>query len=249
MNMNPYLNSTDQEKAVPNPRRLDGKSEQSYRYQLGIDIPNLLDRCLEIAGPIRILDIGGYHALATSDMVDLLSPRGKPAEVTIIDLPVERAAGIVRPDHTKFIGGNLNDENFLSELSETLPKQQVMFMNQVTQYLLDRLGVVKYFFDELLETGGSFYLNIVSGGFIHGEHIPESFVMEALEALWESAPGVTLRKSKAAMGRKTTYRYQLRKVSDQAKLPVPTHKYSQDDRIGESLTYVKSAYSFLEIRE
>ncbi len=121
-------------------------------------------------------------------------------------------------------------------------------MNQVTQYLQDRLGVIKFFFDRLLETGGSFYVNIVSDGFLHGR-ISESMVVEALDQLWVSAPGVSLQKGKVAMGRKLTYQYRLRKTSDDARLPVPTFKYSQDDRITESLIFVKSAYDFREIRE
>lgn len=249
MKTNTYINSTDQEKAVPNPRRLDGKSEQSYRHQLGINIPNMIEQCLKLTGSITILDIGGYHALAAADLVELLSPEGRPAEVTIIDLPVQRAREITRPSHTKFIGGNLNDMIFLSELSKTLPKQQVIFMNQVTQYLQDRLGVIKYFFDEILENGGSFYFNILGGGFIHGEHIPESLVIEALENLWKSRIGVSLAASKTTIGRKTTYQYQLRKTTQTAKLPIPTYQYSQDDVITESLIYVRSAYNFRNIQE
>jgi hypothetical protein len=103
MNYSPYLNPTNQEKAVPSPRRLDGPSEQSYRYQLGIDVPEMLERCFAASGPVRILDIGGYHATAASDAAERLSTRGKPAEVTIIDLPVERATGVVRPGHTTFV--------------------------------------------------------------------------------------------------------------------------------------------------
>lgn len=249
MNMTTASNPTDQEKAVPNPRRLDGPSEQTYRYQLGIDIPNMLERCLVQQGPIRIMDIGGYHSTATSDMADLLSTEGKPAEVTVIDLPVDRAAGIERPAHTKFIGGDLNQVGFLEQVATSVPKQNVLFMNQVTQYLQDRLGVIKFFFDNVLENEGSFYVNIIGGGFIHGDQIPESLITEALENLWESAPGVSLSKAKVALGRKTTYQYQIRKTEANATLPVPTQKYSQDDPITESLVYVKTAYDFRNIRE
>jgi hypothetical protein len=80
-----------------------------------------------------------------------------------------------------------------------MEKQQVMFMNQVTQYLQDRLGVIKFFFDELLEREGSFYVNIVSDSFIHSPSCPESFIFEALEGLWERAIGVHLKKSKVTM--------------------------------------------------
>lgn len=62
-----------------------------------------------------------------------------------------------------------------------------MFMNQVTQYLYDRLGVIKFFFDEILENGGSFYVNILSESFIQGSNFPESLIFEAMEDLWEGA--------------------------------------------------------------
>lgn len=249
MNMITHSNGTDQEKAVPYPRRLDGPGEQTYSHQLGIHVPSLIDQCLVQQGTIRIMDIGGYHSTASADMAELLSTQGKPAEVTVIDLPVERAAKIDRPDHTQFIGGDLNDPGFLEQVAASVPKQNVLFMNQVTQYLQDRLGVIKFFFDNVLEEQGSFYVNIIGGGFIHGDHIPESLIVGALEDLWEAAPGVTLQRVRVALGRKTTHQYQLRKTQPGARLPVPAQKYSQDDRITESLVYVKTAYDFLNIRE
>lgn len=72
-------------------------------------------------------------------------------------------------------------------------------MNQVTQYLHDRLGVIKFFFDEMLETEGSFYVNILSESFIQGSNFPESLIFEAMEHLWEEAPGVSLKKSQVSM--------------------------------------------------
>lgn len=249
MNSSIYFNHTDQERAVPVPRRLHGPSEQSYQYQLGINVSEMLDRCLAHTWPVKILDIWGYHALATSDMIDSLSPKWKSAEVTIIDLPEDRNKKVKRSQNTVFLGWDLNDELFLKSLTQSIPKQQVMFMNQVTQYLHDRLGVIKFFFDEMLETEGSFYVNILSESFIQGSNFPESLIFEAMEHLWEEAPGVSLKKSQVSMWRKITHQYQLRKTSEDARLPVPTLKYSKDDPITESLIYVKSAYNFLEIRE
>ena len=52
-----YINNTDQEKAVPVPRRLEGPSEQSYQYQLGINVSEMIQNCLEARDKIRILDI------------------------------------------------------------------------------------------------------------------------------------------------------------------------------------------------
>jgi len=182
-------------------------------------------------------------------VVDRLSPAGKSAKVTIIDLPVARNQEVERPEHTVFIGGDLNDQFFLHDLPLVIQKQQVMFMNQVTQYLEDRLGVIKFFFDELLENNGSFYVNILSDSFIHAPEFPESLIFEALERLWEKTPGVNLRKSQVQIGRKITHQYHLKKMSRYARLPVPTLKYSKDNEITQSLVYVKSAYNFLEIRE
>lgn len=127
-------------------RNLEWEKE-SYEKQLAIDLWELYASCLDLYSKyweVKILDIWSYNSKAISELkwnlVNMWIPENK---ITLTKIDLEQ----INENWVDFINWDLNSDEFLINIVKILWKnsQWVVFMNQVSQYLWDRLKVIKLF--------------------------------------------------------------------------------------------------------
>lgn len=204
-----------------------GNSCENYQEQLVLDIDSLVETWLDlytINWEVSLLDIWWNNSTAIKDLKELLVKNWVPQDkIKLSKIDLEKSNEI----WVNYISWDLNYDDFLVELVEKLwnQSQWIIFCNQVSQYLVDRLKVIKFVFDFLLIKWWKFYFNMVLSSFFSGSWVPLSILEESLnEIMNEESSWVDIKvKTNSAL---SDFRmYELTKIEERWELEVP--KYSR----------------------
>lgn len=152
---------------IARPLSVVWNSKENYISQLGLDLEIIIQECLEQYKnfwSVTILDIWWNSSTAIIDLKSLLVESWVPEWkifLTKIDL------NNFPQDWVNFLEWDLENDEFLSWLWMQIwfNSQSIIFMNQVSQYLWDKLKVIKFVSEHLLRKWGRFYFNLVSSTF------------------------------------------------------------------------------------
>lgn len=190
-----------------NPRNFFGKWQESYVTQLGI---RSLPEFSEVT-QVKMLDVWSGNSNISKDLI----AHFQNATITLIDQSyqgIQRNGSITR----KYIDLD-NSGNLSSVLAGE--KFQIIFINQLLQYIEDPFWVVQYLFDNHLEEWGRVYFNISMRIFEHGASVDDAMLFEILEKTWKRQ-GVL----ESVSIWNDMKQYHLRKTGKNAQLLVPNYK-------------------------
>lgn len=221
-----------------------GNSKENYQEQLALDIDNLIETWINMwktHGNISILDIWGNNASAIQDLKNIFLQSWIPKtaiHLHKIDLEDRNQSWI------HHICWDLNYDDFLCECIEKLwfQSQSIIFCNQVTQYLIDRLKVIKFIYDFLLKKWWKFYVNMIESSFYSGVGVPFAVLESKLnEIMMEESSGVHIwiKTNPHLSGFKM---YEFTKTEDDSELEMP--KYGRIVEKREVDGFKKVAYDF-----
>lgn len=219
-------------------------SVENYKDQLALDIDELIELWLDLYTlnwEVTILDIWWNNSPAIKDLKELFIQNWIPKEkikLTKIDLE------IINESWIDFIKWDLEYEDFLIDLVWKLWiwSQWIIFMNQVSQYLWDRLKIIKFISEFLLKKWWKFYFNLVLKSFYSWSWVPLSTLESALnEIMIEESEWFEIKtKSNTAL---TELRmYEITKTDEDWELEMP--KYSRIYSKTEFIWFNVTAYDF-----
>lgn len=201
-------------------------TRENYQEQLVLDIDSLLELWLDLYTlnwEVSILDIWWNNSTAIKDLKDILVKNWIPEnKIKLNKIDLEKSSEL----WVNYISWDLNYDDFLVELVEKLwlKSQWIIFCNQVSQYLTDRLKVIKYVSDFLLMKWWKFYFNIVLSSFFSG-WVPLSILAESLEEIMNKESIWVGIKVKSSSNFPDFRMYELTKIQENWELEVP--KYSR----------------------
>lgn len=219
-------------------------SKENYQNQLWLDLDEIVKIWKEIFEQnweLSILDIWWNTSTAIIELRELLVQAWIPASkihLNKVDLFK------IEQKWINFLNWDLEDEDFLVYLTETLWiwTQWIIFMNQVSQYLADKLKVIKFICEFLLKKWWKFYFNLVSTSFNTWD-LPFSIFENTLnntmqnessgfniEILWASSYSTELRL------------YQVKKDDEDAEIEFPDFSRTITSR--ETDWFKNSLYNF-----
>jgi len=152
-----------------NGRSLEKKwnSKENYQEQLMINIEELINHNLELYqryGKLSFLDIWWNNSTAINDLKIKLIEKWIPEnKISLNKIDLSE----INELWTLFLNWDLEDDNFLTEIYKKLwpNSQSIIFMNQVSQYLWDRLKIIKFICEILLINGWKMYFNLIPKSF------------------------------------------------------------------------------------
>ena len=204
-------------KTPGNWRRFDGRGNQTYATQLWIRVDELLQ--LWLPEPKSIMDVWSFHSSAAWELWERLW-----GKIYTVWVDLQKPLDAVQLD--EFIIWDLNDPSFLSQLQQHQAWKNIILMNNVSQYLSDRLGVIKFLFDQILSEWWVFYCNVLPEYFfVSPWFVPIQFI-EALEEIWTNHN--IKFTSQQTVFKLRAYKF-IKQYSDE-KLPIPTYWSSRIDR-------------------
>lgn len=186
-------------------RRFFWAGKESYSTQLAIQsLPDINKQ------NSRILDVWAGNSATSWELLDIY----ENAVITLLDQSYDTQVheGVVRRkkvdlDEVNSISQVLGDEKF-----------DIIFVNQVLQYVENPFGVIKHLFDNHLDKNGVMYFNISFSVFEHGPSVDDGRLFSMIEDAWQNQ-GV-LEKVSQWSGLK---QYHLRKNANKW-LIIPEHK-------------------------
>lgn len=219
-------------------------SVENYKDQLALDIDELIELWLDLYTlnwEVTILDIWWNNSTAIKDLKKLFIQNWIPKEkikLTKIDLETINESWI------DFIKWDLEYEDFLIDLVWKLWiwSQWIIFMNQVSQYLWDRLKIIKFISEFLLKKWWKFYFNLVLKSFYSWSWIPLSILESALNEIMIKESEWFEVKPKSNTALSELRMYEITKTDEDWELEMP--KYSRIYSRTEFTWFNVTAYDF-----
>lgn len=221
-------------------------SKENYTLQLGLNIPELISQANELFlqhGKVEILDIWWNASTAILDLKELFAENGIPKDKIMlnkVDLYKVQQAWV------NFLEWNLEDDDFLIHMVKQLWEQSqwIIFMNQVSQYLSDRLKVIKVIWELLLKKWGTFHFNLVTTSFYSGNFPLSMMEQEIYNVIEDGSSGFDI-----TLWERTSYSSELRlckliKYHEDAELEAPWYRRKTFLREWDGL--VETAYNLKE---
>ncbi len=168
--------------ALPkNWRHLRWNNNETYQSHMNLNIDILLKKCLNLflqSWEINILDIWWFNSPAITEMKEELVKMWIPKnKINLCKIDINN----ICEDWVNFTQWDLNSIDFLKSLERIYSnwRFQIIFMNQVTQYIENRLLVIKFITERLLSVWWFFNFNLVLSSFYTWK-IPPSIFREEL---------------------------------------------------------------------
>jgi len=221
-------------------------SSENYQEQLALNIDSLVELWLDLYTlhwEVSILDIWWNNSTAIKDLKDILVKNGVVEnKIKLNKIDLER----VNEPWVHYISWDLNYDDFLVELVEKLWNwtQWIIFCNQVSQYLNDRLKVIKFICDFLLQKGWKFYFNMILSSFFSGSWIPLSVLEESLTEIMNEESSWMDIKIQSNSNLSGFRMYEITKIEEDWELEVPKYARIFEKREVDGFKVV--AYDFRE---
>lgn len=200
-------------------------SKENYQEQLLLDINSLVELWVDLYNlnwEVSILDIWWNNSTAISDLKEILIKKWVPEKkIKLNKVDLEKSNEV----WVNYISWDLNYDDFLLELVEKLwiQSQWIIFCNQVSQYLNDRLKVIKFVCDFLLKKWWKFYCNMLLSSFFSGSWVPLSVLEESLNEIMTKESSRIDVKIKANLNLSGFRMYEFTKTEENWELEVPKY--------------------------
>lgn len=206
-------------------------SKENYKEQLVLNIEELVNTWIDLFKKnweVRLLDIWWNNSNAIKELKEMLVKAWIPESKVILS---KIDISDINNDWVEFVKWDLEDENFLGEVIKKLWKnsQWIIFMNQVSQYLWDRLWIIKFIAENLLIDWWNFNFNLITKSFDSWEaHI--STLFDRLNEIIEEESEWYIVKIKNPIRIPDCVCYELIKKSKKSKLSMPKYRRTKNSR-------------------
>lgn len=219
-------------------------SKENYQNQLWLDLDEIVRIWKEIFEQnweLSILDVWWNTSTTILELKELLVQAWIPtSKIRLNKVDLFK----VEQKWISFLNWDLEDEDFLVYLTETLWiwTQWIIFMNQVSQYLGDKLKIIKFICELLLKKWWKFYFNLVSRSF-NTWNLPFSIFENALNSIMlDESSGFKINCLWSSSYSPDLRLYQVQKNEDNAEIEFPDFSRTIDSR--ETDWFKSSLYNF-----
>lgn len=206
-------------------------SKENYEEQLALNIKQLVSIWLNLYEKnweVKLLDIWWNNSKALKELKEMLVEAWIPNNKILLS---KIDISDVIEGWVQFIKWDLENDDFLLQILEKLWKdtQWIIFMNQVTQYLWDRLKVIKFIAEYLLINWWSFTFNLITKSFDSWEaHI--STLFDRLNEIIEDESDWFKITIKTPTRIPDCLCYEVIKHNDKAELSIPKYRRTKSIR-------------------